>query len=244
MHDSDHPGKNFHEASKYRYDPGFVEPPPSEWPEEWKTTYYKSYPRFEAHPLPHPHTDTNLATLLSARKSERQHTKKGLDLQTLSNLLFCACGEVPASEKKNRRVYASGGARYPLETYVILRRSSDDALTPGVYHYNVQNHTLEYLWSEKAAQPPLFTNEWGEDADAIVVLTAIFRRSTAKYGERGYRFVYFDAGAILQNLYLFAAEHETVKVTGCSGTNDDIIEALLRLNTDYESLVLTALIGS
>lgn len=244
MHDSDHPGKHFHEASKNRYHPERKETPWSEWPEEWKKIYYKNYPRFNTHLLPTPNTQTDFAALVSKRKSERQYNKAGLSQQTLSDLLFCSCGKLLEQNNEERRVYASGGARYPIETYIIVRRTNDTILTPGVYHYNVKNHALEYLWKESTEQLPLTISNWAQEADALLVMTAVFSRSINKYRERGYRFAYIDAGAILQNLYLFAASRGDIKVTGYSGTNDDVIEELLRLNTDQESLIISALIGS
>ena len=39
---------------------------------------------------------------------------------------------------------------------------------------------------------------------ALIVLTAIFDRARHKYGERGYRYVYMEAGHISQNIFLQA----------------------------------------
>lgn len=244
MYDSDNPGKDLHEASKNRYQPDFAPLPSEEWPDEWKVISYKSYPRFESYSLPLPDQTTPLAQIQQRRKSERNFTKQGISTETLSNLLQATAGMLTRDGESERRVYGSGGARYPIEVYIILRNSSDSALTPGVYHYNVADHTLEFLWNEKEDRPPLLHDTWAEEADAIFVMTGVFARSTNKYKNNGYRFVYIDAGAILQNLYLYAASIPDLKVTGYRGTNDDIIEDLLRLNTEQESLIVSALIGT
>ena len=42
------------------------------------------------------------------------------------------------------------------------------------------------------------------EADVSFVLTAVFNRTRHKYGERGLRYVYIEAGHISQNIYLQA----------------------------------------
>lgn len=244
MEDPTQAGKAFHQASKNHYIPNSTPLPVKNWPEEWKTVFYKSYPRFDTYTLPAVTQDNPLIAIVKARKSERDFAQRGLTTQILSDLLFCSCGKTSTEPEGSRRTYASGGGRYPIETYLILRTSLDATLKPGVYHYNVKDHTLEYLWAEKTTLPPLLHDAWTEKADAILVMTAVFARSSNKYHNNGYRFAYMDAGAILQNLYLFAAQIAGLKITGCRGSNDDVVEELLRLDGTEESLVCSALIGT
>ena len=51
----------------------------------------------------------------------------------------------PPTDQKEvvRRFYPSGGARYPLEVYLLIQRV--DSLTTGLYHYNVKENSLEIL---------------------------------------------------------------------------------------------------
>jgi SagB-type dehydrogenase family enzyme len=42
------------------------------------------------------------------------------------------------------------------------------------------------------------------ESDVTFVLSAIFDRARHKYGERGYRYTYIEAGHISQNIYLQA----------------------------------------
>lgn len=74
------------------------------------------------------------------------------------------------------------------------------------------------------------------------MLTAVFWRNQNKYGDRGYRHICAEAGAILQNLYLLSGELD-IACTAYSGTNDDKVEELLGLDTESESLIVSAIIG-
>lgn len=185
---------------------------------------------------------------MQTRKSSRDFSEEGLSLEDLSYFLKYSCGEFspePSSQAKPRRVYPSGGARYSTEAYVILRRSNDERISPGVYHYNVKQDTLEYLWEEKeSSQDPmlLVRDEWATRASALIVLTSVFWRGQNKYGDRGYRYQCIEVGAIIQNLYLNSYARG-LSCVAYGGTNDDQIESLLRLDSDTESLISTVIIG-
>jgi hypothetical protein len=65
----------------------------------------------------------------------------------------------------------------------------------------------EYIAKVAAARPALV------EARAILVLSAIFWRSTWKYRARAYRYCYWDAGTILANLIAAAnAEGVTAEI--------------------------------
>jgi SagB-type dehydrogenase family enzyme len=244
MDDSIEAAKNFQSASKNYFASDAAQVPVDEWPEEWKKTYYKDYSRFDVLELPHPELTTTFNDLLSCRKSDREYVGNGIGAQTLSDLLQSVCGKGLGEEGEKHRSYASGGARYPVEVYIVMQNSSDSALQEGVYHYQVRVHSLEYLWPVPPELPSLFQDEWAEKADILFVMTAVFARSTNKYKNRGYRFAYIDAGAILQNLYLFSTQRTQLKVSAYSGTNDDNIEKLLDIDGQHESVLCCALIGT
>ena len=100
----------------------------------------------------------------------------------------------------------SGGARHPLEAYVLVRRVA--GLDSGVYHYAADVHQLERLASAGAA--PAFdevlpTQWWYRDAGALVLLTAVFERTRWRYeGPRAYRAVLIEAGHVCQTFCLTA----------------------------------------
>ena len=243
--------KLLHENGKNRYSKDFVSLDPATWPKEWHTTFYKEYSRFSSVPLPEIEESkkTPLIELIGNRKSKREFRGHGLSLSDLGLLLKYSCGEfktINSSVEEIHRAQPSAGARWPIEMYVILRKSKDANLKPGVYHYNVKLNTLEFLWEEKDSKlnPGLLVrDDWAEKADAIFVMSSVFWRSQNKYGDRGYRYLCVEVGAIIQNLYLLTATLG-MSVVAYGGTNDDEIEKLLALDTNTESLITTVLIGS
>ncbi|MBV8341364.1 MAG: SagB family peptide dehydrogenase [Gammaproteobacteria bacterium] len=128
---------------------------------------------------------------------------------TLAAILFAGCGVTRSNRETNFlrpfRTAPSGGALYPLELYVVSKHIS--CLTAGLYHYNAAQHGLRRLRSgdfsiDLSRVLVEFQAHLAFDATAIVMITALFGRSTFKYGARGYRFVLLEAGHVAQNINL------------------------------------------
>lgn len=210
------------------------------WPKEWKETEYKAYPRMPAYRLSaaEPPSADLFKTLLS-RKSERVLRSKAPSKETLSLLLKYSCGEITA----DHRVYPSGGALYPVEAYPILFSSGE--LPAGAYHYNFKNHSLEHiLAAEVDEDSALFLNPATkiENISFTVILTVVFHRTQQKYGERGYRLALLEAGHIAQNLLLVSTALG-FKSCAISGTKDPVIETMLDIDGETESLVYGIIFG-
>lgn len=220
----------FHQSSK---DHAKGHPPiPSEyaqWPVEWRTTYYKDYPRLSKMVLPHAQFSGDLCGVISRRNSQRDFSRQPISLVELSILLEYSCGLTGMlTEGRRRRAQPSGGGCFPIEAYSLVFRSHAD-LPSGVYHYNVKDHALDVLWQREFEHKEIdnfFTYPWVADASIAVILTSVFWRTQQKYGERGYRYAMLEAGHIGQNLYLLS-ETLGLKCCGLGGTRDEKIERLL-----------------
>ena len=101
------------------------------------------------------------------------------------------------------RTAPSAGGLYPIETYVVINRV--DGIEQGVYHYNIRRHALEELelgnFGRQIALAAL-DQRMCLEASFVIIWTAIFERSKWKYKQRGYRYMYLDAGHIAENLAL------------------------------------------
>ncbi len=219
---------------------------PKEWPEEWLTTYYKTYPRFERIPLDVMRPEAaDFFTLVSERKSRRDFTKEAISLRDLSILLKFACGTTtPLGDGTFRRAHPSAGGRFPLEVYPIALRDEGD-MRAGLYHYNVQEHSLETLWARAfydGEVDQLFSYDWVKKASVVFIMTSVFARTQNKYGERGYRYILLEAGHIAQNVYLIA-EALGIKCTALVGTRDEKLEKLLDIDGVGESVVYAVALG-
>ncbi len=237
----------FHNSSKnhYKSHPP-ISPNSDEWPEEWKTTYYKTYPRLPKAALPKAELpETSFRILIEKRKSRRDFHRGVVTLKEVSSLLAYTCGNTsPLHDGRFHRAQASGGARFPIETYMLCFRSTPE-LAAGVYHYDVKNHQLEYLWERTfgdADIDTLFTYPWVKEASIILVFTSVFSRTQQKYGERGYRYVLLEGGHIGQNGYL-ACEALQLKCCALGGTQDHEVEKVLDIDGSSESVVYALAIG-
>ena len=154
--------------------------------------------------LPEPRTtgEISIEEAILHRRSVRRYTEEAITLNDLSQLLWAAQG---ITSEEGFRTAPSAGALYPLEVYVVA--GGVDGLSDGVYRYRAEGHTLQRICdgdlrenlSECALKQTQIT-----DAAVDIVFAAVFERSTAKYGERGVRYAYIEAGHAAQNVYLQA----------------------------------------
>lgn len=219
----------------------------TKWPKEWLTIEYKTYPRFKKTILPtdRPLQQSDLFQTIQQRRTRRAFdSSKEVSLQELASLLKYSCGITSASNSEEHRAQASGGGRFPIETYLLhLKKSS--VLNPGIYHYDVQGHALEHLWEREFSEAEIksfFSYPWVKDAEFAIVMTAVFPRTMIKYGERGYRFVLLEAGHIGQNMYL-ASEALQLKMCAIGGTYEHAVENLLDVDGMNESIVYSLIFG-
>jgi SagB-type dehydrogenase family enzyme len=210
------------------------------WPKEWKTVYYKVYPRFEKIPLPKGSIELPLQDALHNRRSDRAFEGRGVSLQNLGLLLQHSLGIRNHPQAGVSRTHPSGGGRYPIETYVCVFKAGE-GLKRGVYHYDVKDHTLTMLPGEVpeiGGEQRFFNYEFSQRASVGLMFTAIFERTYMKYGERSYRFILLEAGHISQNVYL-VSQALKLRCTAMGGARggDDSVEKILDIDGYSESLV-------
>lgn len=190
--------KEFHQKTKIRK--GF-HIALSRYPKSWKVVDYKSYFRFQEIRLPKPKDlSQSLSHCLTERKSCRNFRERRLYLSKISSILAHSLGLINSTDDLKRRVYPSAGPRYPIEAYII---SVNTALSQGVYHYYVKNHSLELMTHLRSfSMKKFFIHPFFKNASCFIVLTGVFSRSTIKYGVGAYLRILLEAGHIGQNIYL------------------------------------------
>jgi SagB-type dehydrogenase family enzyme len=140
---------------------------------------------------------------ISSRRSERRFTGKVMSAVELSHILYYACGIT--DRRDGFRAAPSAGATYPIEVYPIINNIED--FTTGVYRYAIVDHQLEIVhegdFRRDIIRAAIGQSYLGE-ANAILVLSAVFFRTQRQYGERSDRYILLEAGHIAQNACLIA----------------------------------------
>jgi SagB-type dehydrogenase family enzyme len=78
-------------------------------------------------------------------------------------------------------------------------------LKEGVYHYIIDEHSLELVAAGDRRSELAMSclgQTFIEEAPISIVIIAIFKRTTNRYGPRGEHYVYMEAGHACQNTYL------------------------------------------
>jgi SagB-type dehydrogenase family enzyme len=207
----------------------------------------KEYPSAAAVELPKARAG-RLWPLLERRASCRSFSETPMTLAELANVLAACYGIVEISQlgalEFVDRPVPSGGGLYPLEVYVIVLAVGD--LSPGVYHYLPVAHLLEEVRDGPVPRRLLtylfMGQEYIAQASAIAVISAVPARSLGKYGDRGYRYLLFEAGHVAQNIDLAAAE---LGLGACNlgGFFDDELAGLLTLDVEHELPVYATAVG-
>lgn len=137
---------------------------------------------------------------LMKRRSVRVFKEGPVMLAELSQLMWAAQG---MTDSRGLRTAPSAGALYPLELYVVAGNVT--GLPPGIYKYGREWHELLSL-AKGDRRNDLCNAALGQSsirrAAFVLVLSGVYERTTAKYGERGIRYVHMEAGHAAQNVYL------------------------------------------
>lgn len=233
-------GRIFQEKTKYRRGQLGGLSRSEKWPGKYK--HYPGVPRITL-PFPEPASQPILWECLSQRRSIRSFKNLPLPLEILSLLLW-ACQGITARESGfELRTAPSAGALYPVETYLSVHQIKD--LEPGIYHYDVIAHVLEKIkggnFSQAIARAAL-DQDFLAEAAVVFIWTAIFARSSWKYRQRAYRYIYLDAGHIAENLALAAV---ACKLGSCQigAFYDEEVNALIGVDGQEESTIYLSAVG-
>ncbi len=136
---------------------------------------------------------------IKKRRSVRAFKDQPLSINQISQLLWAAQGITDTHQGLSYRAAPSAGALYPLEIYVVSKE--------GVFHYVPSEHKLVQLKEDDVrknlsnaalGQSPIYS------APLNIVITALYEKTTIKYGERGIRYVHIEAGHSAENIQLQA----------------------------------------
>ncbi|MFF3941833.1 SagB/ThcOx family dehydrogenase [Streptomyces phaeofaciens] len=178
-----------------------------------RSALFKNYPDADRILLPRvpPDTDASFVRTLYGRRTHRGFRQTPLPLSRLSQLLAMVFGPSEFLDGQDfgalmKRTSAAGGARQELEAYVAV--SAAEGVAPGLYHYNVLEHSLELLdagFTRARAAHLCYDQAAIGEAAVTVFVTGVVERMSSKYrAPRAYRVMLTNAGHLGQTFALTA----------------------------------------
>jgi SagB-type dehydrogenase family enzyme len=153
----------------------------------------------------------DVSHVLLRRRTWRNFSKRPVPLVALATVLKLTWGVqrwgiVDGQGRVALKTSPSGGARHPIEAYVLA--ANVEGLAPRAYHYDAATHELVDLRrsvSPTRIQRLLGNQDYYRGAAAVVVMAAVVARSMWKYPRsRAYRAILADAGHLGQTFCLAA----------------------------------------
>ncbi|NOZ76267.1 MAG: SagB/ThcOx family dehydrogenase [Euryarchaeota archaeon] len=183
-------------------------------------------------PAPRLEAGTSVEEAIYRRRSVREFREGSLSLQEISQLLWAAQGIT--DRRRGLRSVPSAGALYPLEVYGVTRDWS--------FHYDPGQHSIREV-AGRDARRQLWTAALRQDflleAPLVVVIAAVFERTARKYGDRGTRYVFTEAGHAAQNIHLQAVSLGLDSVP-VGAFYDEKVRAALAMPVDHHPVYLVA----
>ncbi len=190
--------------------------------------------------LPKPNTKGQLTVeqAIQQRRTVRAYSQQLISLEGLSQLLWSAQGIT--GRRGLKRAAPSAGALYPMDLYAVVGHRAVNQLEAGVYHYDPQEHGLTMVNKQdlrKVVARACLSQMWMASAPIHLVITAEYQRITGKYGQRGIRYAFIEAGHIGQNLFL-QAEALGLKAGIVGAYHDEKLIEIMAIPRTHEPLLV------
>jgi SagB-type dehydrogenase family enzyme len=78
---------------------------------------------------------------------------------------------------------------------------------------------------------------WVAEGAIVIILSAVYERTTRKYGERGIRYAHIEAGHAAQNVYLQAVSLN-LKTVVVGAFDDRKVKNIIRMSPQEEPLIV------
>lgn len=200
-------------------------------------------------PLPDPKSlnigNLPLKDAINQRKSLRNYSSVPLSIEELSYLLWCTQGvKKVVDTRATFRTVPSAGARHAFETYLLI--NNVEGLKPGLYRYLALENKLIEIDLSPDIKDKVVAGCLGQGFAGLSAVTfiwvAVTHRMTWRYVERGYRYLFLDAGHVCQNLYL-ASESIGAGACAIAAYDDDVINNVLGLDGQDCFVIYIAPVG-
>jgi len=194
--------------------------------------------------------DMSVRDAIAERRSVRDFTDAALSLEELSYLLWATQGVTAVQRDESGaivqrfRAAPSGGARYPLETYLAVSRVN--GLAVGIYRYLHNEHQLVLVREDAQVSGKLMAACYGTpsvgSAAVVFIWSAVPYRTEWKYAYLAHRMIAMEAGHVCENLYLAA---ESCRMGACAmlSYHQPRVDELLNVDGKEEFAIYLACVG-
>lgn len=219
--------------------------------EEFMVSYKKSFPAQVAFPLKRAKgIRVSIEEVIKKRRSCRNFRGNFIPYSKLSKILSLSYGSTGmiflryVGDYYYLKSAPSAGGLYSCGIYVIANKIQ--GLPEGVYYFNSEKLQLELIrkgsyW--KNFLDTLCEQDYVQKASCALIISGDFFKIKWKYGERGYRYIFLDAGHIGENVYLTATALN-LGVIGICGFYDDLLNAILRIDGYKEAILYVLVLGN
>ena len=180
-------------------------------------------------PTPLYESQTSVEEALQGRRSVRAYSLDPLTVAEVSQLLWAAQG---LTHPNGLRTAPSAGALYPLDIYLLAGNVT--GLPVGIYKYQPRDHTVFQIGTGDKRQDlyeAALRQSSVKDAPIVLVICAVYERTTGKYGQRGIRYVDMEVGHAAQNIYL-QSESLDLGTVFIGAFYDDDVKAILQMSEE------------
>lgn len=188
-------------------------------------------------PEPKHDSDTSVEQALFERRSVRKYKGKPLNLAEVSQLLWAAQGIT--EQRGDFRTAPSAGALYPLEIYVVI--GNVERVPKGVYKYRPHEHEILKV-RDGDVRDKITAAALGQtcvaEGSIVIIFSAVYERTTQKYGDRGIRYVYKEVGHAAQNVYLQAVSLNLGTVVVGAFKDDEVRNILNMPNEEHPLYIM------
>ncbi len=186
----------------------------------------------------------NLTEAITNRRSVRKYEDEPLTIDELAYACYMTQGIKELGEKHTFRTVPSGGARHAFETLILVNNVT--GLNPGLYRYIATKHQLGIVSEDEHLKDRILEATYGQKMVANGAVTFIWYadsyRMTYRYQTRGYRYLFLDAGHVMQNLYLIAAQLDC-GTCAIAAYDDDLMNQAVNLDGEKRFVIYMAPLG-
>jgi len=197
----------------------------------------------------------DFSNVIAARRSRRAFTGDPWSLVELATVLRAAAGitgkaNVPlltgGSVDFSFRATPSGGGVYSVDLYIVALNIT--GLEPGIYRFVPVADVLVKVGDNDNAEQFLASSTVPDEliairsASAVIAMIGHSWRAMRKYGPRGLRLSFLEAGALSEHINLATTALGYASVDCASFVDAEVHEAML-LDGLYQALLHTVVVG-